>query len=161
MRRLARPVGMRSAANVNTHSRCNRKASHEKNIKKQAKPAQPAKAMRESKKPSEAIAAENRKEVEVVTEVENETEPFWIGLDLGDSESTYCVLDQAAEIVARGKVKTRKVDLKRVLGVYGGSRLAMEVGTHSGWISPVADESRYRGRGGERAESAAHHGQPA
>ena len=106
-----------------------------KHIKKQAKPAQPAKANRVSKKPSEVIAAENRKEVDVVTQIEREAESFWIGLDLGDIESTYCVLDQAAEIVTRGKVKTREADLKRVLGVYRGSHLAMEVGTHSGWIS--------------------------
>jgi transposase len=67
-------------------------------------------------------------------------ETFWIGLDLGDDESTYCVLNQAREVVARGNVRTREGDLKRVLGAYAGSRLAMEVGTHSGWVSRMLEK---------------------
>lgn len=101
-----------------------------KNIKVEPKPA---KAMKENKEPREATITESRKKVGV--EIKPESETFWIGLDLGDVESTYCVLNQAAEIVSRGKVKTREADLKRVLGGYEGSQLAMEVGTHSGWVS--------------------------
>ena len=66
-------------------------------------------------------------------------ERFWIGLDLGDQESTYCVLNHTAEVVARGKVKTQEAALKRVLGGYRGSSVAMEVGTHSSWISRLLE----------------------
>lgn len=62
-------------------------------------------------------------------------ERYWIGLDLGDQTSSYCVLDQTGEVTARGTVKTREADLIRVLGVYQGNQLAMEVGTHSAWVS--------------------------
>ena len=75
---------------------------------------------------------------------EAETERYWIGLDLGDQVSAYCVLDGGAEVVARGKVRTRAADLKRVLGVYKGSRLAMEVGTHSAWVSRVLEAEGLR-----------------
>ena len=75
---------------------------------------------------------------------EAETERYWIGLNLGDQVSAYCVLDGGAEVVARGKVRTRAADLKRVLGVYKGSWLAMEVGTHSTWVSRVLEAEGLR-----------------
>ena len=71
---------------------------------------------------------------------ETETERYWIGLDLGDQVSVYCVLDGAGEVVARGNVRTRATDLKLVLGMYKGSQLAMEVGTHSAWVSRALEE---------------------
>lgn len=106
-----------------------------KNSKKPVKQVKPTKADTASQQSSQAMATETQKKAEVETKAPSEAEMFWIGLDLGDVESAYCVLNQAAEIVTRGKVKTREADLKRVLGVYEGSRLAMEVGTHSGWVS--------------------------
>lgn len=75
---------------------------------------------------------------------ETETERYWIGLDLGDQVSVYCVLDGAGEVVARGKVRTRATDLKLVLGMYKGSQLAMEVGTHSAWVSRALEEEGLR-----------------
>jgi transposase len=102
-------------------------------MKKNIKGHKPTRANRK-KEPKEGSAPEQS------NPVETQPERFWIGLDLGDEESTYCVLDHTAEIVARGKVKTREANLKRVLGVYKGSRLAMEVGTHSSWISRVLEK---------------------
>jgi transposase len=75
---------------------------------------------------------------------ETERERYWIGLDLGDQVSVCCVLDGAGEVVARGKVRMCAADLKRVLGVYKGSWLAMEVGTHSAWVSRALEEEGLR-----------------
>lgn len=60
---------------------------------------------------------------------------FTIGLDLGDRSSHYCVLNQEGEVVQTGTVATTKKDLNRILGARGRSRVALEVGTHSPWVS--------------------------
>jgi len=62
-------------------------------------------------------------------------EKVTIGLDLGDRSSRYCVLNQDGEIVQTGSVATNKKDLNRVFGPRWHSRLALEVGTHSPWVS--------------------------
>ena len=107
-----------------------------KNSKKEHSRRKPGPIQPEAIDPTEATPKAEAKEPEV--------ERYWIGLDLGDQVSTYCVLDGAGEIVARGKVRTRAADLKRVLGVYKGSRLAMEVGTHSAWVSRVLEAEGLR-----------------
>lgn len=61
-----------------------------------------------------------------------------IGLDLGDRFCEGCVLDEGGEVVERFRVRTRKGDLEQRLGAYAASRVVLEVGTHSPWISRVA-----------------------
>jgi transposase len=61
-----------------------------------------------------------------------------IGLDLGDRFCEGCVLDEGGEVVERFRVRTRKGDLEKRLGIYSASRVILEVGTHSPWISRVA-----------------------
>ena len=73
-------------------------------------------------------------------ESSSEEERYWIGLDLGDKESTYCVLDRVGEVASRGKVKMREGELKRTFGGYRGSQLAVETGTHSLWISQLISQ---------------------
>ena len=58
-----------------------------------------------------------------------------IGMDLGDKTSRYCVLDGKGEVVEEGSVATTKKELAQVLGAMGRWRIAMEVGTHSPWVS--------------------------
>lgn len=60
---------------------------------------------------------------------------FSIGLDLGDRSSRYCVLNGEGEVVQTGAVATTRKDLNRVFGARGRCRLALEVGTHSPWVS--------------------------
>jgi transposase len=60
---------------------------------------------------------------------------YTIGLDLGDKNSQYCVLDGAGEIVAEGRVSTSGAALEQQLKSYRGSVVALEAGTHSGWVS--------------------------
>jgi len=60
-----------------------------------------------------------------------------VGLDLGDRMSYYCVLDGAGQKQAEGKVATQKVALEQWLRQLRPSRVAMEAGTHSPWVSRV------------------------
>jgi len=58
-----------------------------------------------------------------------------IGLDIGDRNSRYCVVDEQGEVTEEGSVATTRKGLDRVLGAATRCRLAMEVGTHSPWVS--------------------------
>ena len=58
-----------------------------------------------------------------------------VGIDLGDRSSRCCILNQEGEVVAASAVATTKKDLSRVFGTLRPSRLALEVGTHSPWVS--------------------------
>ena len=59
---------------------------------------------------------------------------YTVGLDLGDRQSRYCVLDEEGEILSRGSVATTTSGLQ-VLRSYAGNVVALEAGTHSGWVS--------------------------
>ena len=62
-------------------------------------------------------------------------EKLTIGLDLGDRSSRYCVLDEQGDVILEGSVATTRTGLDRVLGTMARCRLALEVGTHSPWVS--------------------------
>jgi transposase len=57
------------------------------------------------------------------------------GLDLGDRTSRYCILDEAGEVASEGSVATTKTGLSAVFGNIPPMRIALEVGTHSPWVS--------------------------
>ncbi len=58
-----------------------------------------------------------------------------IGMDLGDKTSRYCVLGEGGAILREGSVGTTRKALAQVFGVLARCRIAIEVGTHSPWIS--------------------------
>jgi len=58
-----------------------------------------------------------------------------VGLDLGDRNSWYCVLDEAGHIQVEQRVRTTAQALGEVFGAMPRSRIALEIGTHSPWIS--------------------------
>ena len=58
-----------------------------------------------------------------------------IGLDLGDRTSRYCIVDQAGEVVSENSLPTTKGGLDSLFGKMPSSRVALEVGTHSPWVS--------------------------
>lgn len=62
-------------------------------------------------------------------------ERLTIGLDLGDMTSRYCILNEAGEVVSEGSVATSKVGISSLFGKMASSRVALEVGTHSPWVS--------------------------
>ena len=63
-----------------------------------------------------------------------------IGLDLGDRNSWYCVLDEAGQIQLEQRVRTNAKALQAVFGAMPRSRIALETGTHSPWISRLLSE---------------------
>jgi transposase len=58
-----------------------------------------------------------------------------VGLDLGDRNSRYCILDEAGEVVSEGQLPTTKTGLNSLFEKMPTSRVALEVGTHSPWAS--------------------------
>jgi transposase len=58
-----------------------------------------------------------------------------IGLDLGDKTSRYCALNQQGEVAGEGSVATTRKAMTEKFGGRGRCRIAMEVGTHSPWLS--------------------------
>src|SRR5579864_8849299 len=62
-------------------------------------------------------------------------EELTIGLDLGDRFAYYCVLDQAGEVLIEDRLPTTKPGMEHVFGKFPRSRVAMETGTHSPWVS--------------------------
>jgi transposase len=58
-----------------------------------------------------------------------------IGLDLGDRSSWYCVLDEAGEALLEQKLATNPKAMREVLGGMPRSRIALETGMHSPWVS--------------------------
>ncbi len=69
-------------------------------------------------------------------ETRNVSQPkLTIGLDLGDRSSWYCVLDERGELQGEGKVSTTAKAMREVFGRMPRSRITLETGTHSPWVS--------------------------
>jgi len=63
-----------------------------------------------------------------------------VGLDLGDRNSCYCVLDECGQIQLEQRVRTNAKALREVFGEMPHKRIALEIGTHSPWISRLLSE---------------------
>ena len=62
--------------------------------------------------------------------------PVWtIGLDLGDRTSRACVMDGEGKMNHEESLRTTSSALLRFFSGYRGARVALEVGTHSPWVS--------------------------
>src|SRR5437868_4124 len=63
-----------------------------------------------------------------------------IGLDLGDRESSFCILAPGkSEPVDGGKVATTKRALSKLFSRCELARVALEAGTHSAWITDLLE----------------------
>ena len=71
---------------------------------------------------------------------ETERVEYYIGIDLGDRKSYYCVLDESGEILAEGHMPTTVSGFEGHFKALGRSRIALEVGTHSPWVSEQLEE---------------------
>src|SRR5260370_28542835 len=58
-----------------------------------------------------------------------------IGVDLGDRISHYCILDEAGEVILEHSLATTPKGVLQVFSRIPRSRIALETGTHSPWIS--------------------------
>jgi transposase len=63
-----------------------------------------------------------------------------IGLDLGDRSSFYCVLNGAGEVVLEARVATNPEAMRKTFEKMPSSRIALETGTHSPWVSRLLTE---------------------
>jgi len=62
-----------------------------------------------------------------------------IGMDLGDKKHQVCVLNKAGEIVAEEEVASNRAAMASFFKRYHGAVVAMETGTHSRWVSQIAE----------------------
>lgn len=58
-----------------------------------------------------------------------------VGLDLGDRSSRYCIVNDIGEVVVEGSFASTKKGLDQVFRAMARCRVALEVGTHSPWVS--------------------------
>ena len=58
-----------------------------------------------------------------------------VGLDLGDRSSRYCILNEAGEKASEDQLPTTKAGLDSLFAKMAPCRIALEVGTHSPWVS--------------------------
>ena len=63
-----------------------------------------------------------------------------IGFDLGDRSSWYCVWDEAGSVLLEQRVGTTPKAMKEVFGGMPRSRIALETGMHSPWVSRLLSE---------------------
>jgi transposase len=61
--------------------------------------------------------------------------PLAVGVDLGDRYSEVCTLDTEGEILSQARVRTTPAALKQHFSALAPARVAIETGTHSGWVS--------------------------
>ncbi len=59
------------------------------------------------------------------------------GLDVGDKYSHYCIVGEDGAVREEGRIRTTPQALEEHFAPLGRSRIALEVGTHSPWISRV------------------------
>lgn len=63
------------------------------------------------------------------------------GLDLGDKYTYLCLLDtESGEVIEESRVRTTSKALRRRFSSEGPLRIAIEVGTHSPWVSRLLEE---------------------
>jgi transposase len=58
-----------------------------------------------------------------------------IGLDLEDRSSHYCILDEVGNVILEHNLPTTSNGIRRAFGRIPRSRIALETGTHSPWVS--------------------------
>ncbi len=58
-----------------------------------------------------------------------------IGLDLGDRTSHYCILDEAGKVILEHRLPTTPKGIQQVFSRIPRSRIALETGSHSPWVS--------------------------
>lgn len=58
-----------------------------------------------------------------------------IGMDLGDKTSRYCQLDEDGQVLQEGSISSTRKAMTQTFAKLGRCRVAIEVGTHSPWMS--------------------------
>jgi transposase len=63
-----------------------------------------------------------------------------VGLDLGDRNSWYCVLNESTDVLLEQRLSTTPKAMREVFGSMPRSRIALETGMHSPWVSRLLSE---------------------
>jgi len=63
-----------------------------------------------------------------------------VGLDMGDKIHSLCVLDWRGQVVERAEVGNTGAAIRKRFAKMKPCRIAMEAGTHSGWVSRILEE---------------------
>ena len=63
-----------------------------------------------------------------------------IGLDVSDEYTQVCVLDRDGEAIEQSRVRTTPAGIRRRFASLPRTRMALEVGPHSPWLSRLLDE---------------------
>lgn len=74
------------------------------------------------------------------TQIDSRTSSLTVGIDLGDKKSFITVLDAAGTAIEAGEVATTLEALRQRFDRMERCRIAMEVGTHSTWVSELLTE---------------------
>jgi transposase len=73
------------------------------------------------------------------------TSQLCIGIDLGDQYCQVCILDrETGEVVEESRLQTKQDAFQRRFGSHEACRIALEVGTHSPWISRLLEEAGHQ-----------------
>jgi len=90
---------------------------------------------------NDALEAQRRPAMKKISTVEIDRVQIFkenqltIGLDLGDRASHYCILNEAGEVILESKLATAPKGIEEVFSRIPRSRIALETGTHSPWVS--------------------------
>lgn len=63
-----------------------------------------------------------------------------VGMDMGDKNHSVCVLDAEGEVLTRATVTNTGKAIRKYFGELEPCRVALEAGTHSGWVSRLLEE---------------------
>ena len=63
-----------------------------------------------------------------------------VGMDMGDKTHSVCVLDADGEVQERTTVTNTGEAIRQYFGKLEVCRVAIEAGTHSGWVSRLLEE---------------------
>jgi transposase len=68
------------------------------------------------------------------------SEGITVGMDMGDKRHNVCVLDAAGQVLVRDAVVNTATALRKYFTDFPPCRIALEAGTHSGWVSRLLEE---------------------
>ena len=63
-----------------------------------------------------------------------------MGLDLGDTYTQLCTIDADGELIEEARLRTTPTALRRRFSAMAASRLVLEAGTHSPWVSRLLED---------------------